>query len=974
VLAGRLVRGARFTVAALALALAAGLFSPAPGPAGPGAPGAEASGAISTEQRFVPDVVAQFNALALRPDGLAFDIGTSPDASKCKHYQGIARKQGPDGTPYLFVTKSGNVPTGCFGDDDYGNLLVVRMDSRDKTGERLRSNRFFRDELPHADVRDRVVTTISFDGGANWPAHGESSGWPAYGHPGGVQLIGDVLAVAMEAPYTGAPDGVVVFLDVSSPETPRFLNLMFPGAVTEDFGAGTLGVTPVRAANGACCDYLMAITGKKNRVLKFFQSFPTGGASTTDLTAPVVGWIEVEDYTEEELEADDCLGDDGWPAGLWGGHQMLNFVRQGSLDGPLYLVGARNTGLGGTGDDLLDLYEVQLPFGKCPLKHVRTTHVTSYPYGNFDSSANFAAASGIYVSPSGELIVYATEYENQGPFRWDPNTGNFVGDVSQATVPVAEYRHRNMVRPGSPTLHPTAATDGPFVVDEGSSVALTGRGAPPITRAWIQLFEDDGAGASLPGFFDTDEWLAVDYADRDADNFDAFDALIPFESFMWENAGSWRWFAPVGCTISANDFPIHSTSFPGPDTVLLRGTGQVEQVNDLDALPVYVQVPDDPSLRTLRISPVPAGQDTTVVNFADDIEGVSFFHVDEFGNRVNDCDGYYNAPIGLAWDLNNDGSFETSGTSVTFSAAALDGPTTATVQARAQHPTDPTPLGSGVPLPVPVEVRNVAPQIASAAVTDSLGRDVGTPGTFVLAGLPLTLDVRFTDPGVADTQTAAVDWGDGAADTTFDAFSDARGGGVGRLRHAHTFASPGTYDIVTTITDDDGGVTQVMVTVEVLSPADAIEAIADRLSDLISTATDPAVGDALRKARDQLIGNHAGTRPTNGALDKLDEDDPVGAITKIAAAISYLQQAEALGAGDLSAMKDPLGLVAEAIATGAYHDAQAAVEPPSPGEARTLAGIAGLIARGHQRLSVGQYLDACDSFRQATAKALKLSG
>jgi hypothetical protein len=939
--------------------------------------GAAPNGGVSTGQGFVPDVVAQFGALALRPDGLAFDIGNSPDANKCQHYQGIARKNGPDGTPYLFVTKSGNVPTGCIGDDIPGSLLVARMDSRDKTGERMRSNRFFRDEPPHADPRDVVVRTISFDGGAEWPDHGATTGWPAYGHPGGMQIIGDVLAVAMETPYEGAAQAAIMFLDVSNPETPRFLSVMYPGAVADDFGAGTLGVTPVKAASGECCDYLIVVTGKSNKLVKFFKSFPTGGAATTDLTAPEVGWIPVEDYTEGQIEADDCLGDVDWPTGLGPfteGHQMLNFVRQGDLDGPLFLVGARNDVPGGGGDDMLDLYQMQLPLGPCPFRHVRTTHMTSYPYGNFASAANFAAASGAYVSPSGELIIYATEYENQGPYRWDPDTGTFVDDVAQATVPLAEYRHRNMVRPDSPTLHPTASIDGPFAVDEGSTVTLTGTGAPPITKAWVQLFEDDGAGASLPGLFDNDEWLAVDYVDRSADNFDAFDVLgTRNESLMWENAGSWRWFAPADCTISANDYPTYSDEFPGPSTVLLVGTGEVHEETDLDALPVYVYRPEDPQLRTLRISPVPVDQEETVVNFDDDIEGVTYFHVDEYGARVHRCEDYYNAPIDLAWDLDGDGSFETSGTSAAFSAATLDGPTTATVGARAQHPTDPTPLGVGIPLPVAVEVRNVAPRVESATVSDSLGNDVGTPGAFVLAGLPVMLEVTFTDPGLADTQTAAVDWGDGAVDSTFDAYSDARSGALGRLKHAHIFATPGTYDIVATITDDDGGASPVTVTVEVLSPTSAIDAVADQLTGLIASATDPAVAAALRNARDELIGNHGGTPPTNGALDKLEADDPVGAITKLRAAISYLELAESSGAGDLSALRDLLGLVAEAIATGAYHEAAAAVAPPSPGEARTLAAIADLIAEGHQQLSDGQYLSACDRFRQATAKALNLS-
>ena len=64
---------------------------------------------------FLADVESQFDALALRPDGLAFGLGTSPNPRLCKHYQGLARVNGPDGTPYLIVSRSGNQPGG-FGD------------------------------------------------------------------------------------------------------------------------------------------------------------------------------------------------------------------------------------------------------------------------------------------------------------------------------------------------------------------------------------------------------------------------------------------------------------------------------------------------------------------------------------------------------------------------------------------------------------------------------------------------------------------------------------------------------------------------------------------------------------------------------------------------------------------------------------------------------------------------------------------
>jgi hypothetical protein len=853
------------------------------------------------EVRFVPDVVGQFDAISRRPDGLAFDIADSPEPTKCKHYQAIARGEAEDGTPIMYVSKSGVLPNTVpfpdlfcndigTTDNQPGSLLVIRLDSRDKNGERLRSSLHY-----YTPSEDRVVRTINFDGGADWPAYRASSGWPAYGHPGAMQLVGDVLLMGIEEPYAGGPGAAVVLMDVTNAEIPRFLSVYaFEDAPTGDFSAGTLGVTPVKVGD-AGFRYLMVVTGKQNREVRFYLSAATESDGTTNLKARDLQWEEIRHtdqhhgWTESEIEADDCLGDVDWPSGTGPGHQMLNFVRQTDMDGPLFLIGARNTFPSDLGSDRIDLYEVDPaldhggPPPACPFRRVSTRHLYSGPFDDMADSANLAAGSGVYVSPSGELIIYATDHAASDLLVRQPD-GTLGGGKSATFV---EWRNIDMVRPDSPTLHVTAHVDGPFEVDEGSSVTLTGAGAPPIQKAWLEVFNNSGAGTDVDG-----GWLALDYPDRDTfeEHADDLNTMRGLGIFV-NRASSWRWFAPVGCTISANDYPITSDDFPGPDTVLLTGNGAVNVERDLGSLPVF-----EPSGTDLHLSPVPDGETATPFDFNDDLEGATFYHLNELGQRVHDCEGYYGAPISLSWDLDGDGSYETSGNSVSFSAATLDGPSTVSVGARAQHPIDPTPLGTGFGTAI-VHVRNVPPTITSLGVFDNLGHQVGVDVPFAIQGDTLTAVGTFTDPGRPDHQTAVLDWGDGAVvgSAAFDAFSDAFGGAVGQLRDGHPFADPGDYAGSLAVTDDDGGTGQEAIDVEVLSPIDAVDTLIGLVDQAIAGTTDPAQITALLNARKALAGSADGLG-ANGAIDKLQKDLMNSALEKLEQAVDDLEAAQAAGA------------------------------------------------------------------------------
>jgi len=878
---------------------------------------------------FVPNVADQFNKLALRPDGLAFGIGNSPDPTQCKHYQGLARHYGT-GLPYLFVSRSGNQPGfPCPpADDDPGNLLIVQMLSRNWTGERWRSNRLVRDwsvddpiwPTP-PDLRDRTVAYITFDGAGDWPA---------YGHPGGMQLIGDVLAVPLETPYGADPDNLILFIDVSSPESPEYLSKFNPGTGSE-FSAGLVGLAPMLTDSGECCSYLMLVTGKANKVLRIFRSIPTDlSIGTTNLKDLSLTWQYLRSYTESQIEA--CISED-WHTGGGDAHQMLNFVREGGLTGPLYLIGGRNDTPLPSGDDYIDLYRVNFnPDGSpadCFLTYINKKHLTSYPIMGGGDSANFAAASGVHITPSGELIVYSAEYENDGP-------GDLLtGDRS---VRFGEWRHRAVVQADSPTLRPTTIVDQDvYTVGEGGDVSLYADGEGPLTRAWITLFEDDDLGSSLPGFGDSDEWLHIDFDDWSKDDFDDLRKLD-----FSDQAGSWRWFAPHGCTLRVNDDDFGDDDFPGSYTRTLYGAGWVIEEPDLD------QVVNDDGDCCMD----------------DELTSMQFFP---------DCGDYYSANIGVSWDLDASGSFETHGKTVEFSASDLDGPSLASIFARAEHPSDPTALGNGNPVVVAVIVENVPPSVDSLAIFDSLYLEIGVDIPMLLIGLEATVKGTFTDPGKPDTQTANLDWGDGTveASSVFDIFYNAFGGIIGEFEHTHVYQDSGTMNVEIAVTDDDGGVGESSVEIQVADPIEALNSVVDEIDALIATATNTDFIEALVRAREQLAGNNEG-EPYNGALDKLEAEDYEAALIKIEAALEALVLAETYGLCDLSALKNLLGLAAESVARQAYLEVLVHIASPSKGELKQLDGIEQSITEGHDALAAGEHIVAVNLFHRATRKAFDL--
>jgi hypothetical protein len=161
------------------------------------------------------------------------------------------------------------------------------MDSRPNHGERLRSSRIAKDapdDVTPPRLSDRAIAYFTVVGGD--PANPDPAGHPglaagddvgsraprAYQHPGGMALVGNMLAMALENPRrAGAvPRTQIMFFDVSDPAAPVFTSQFTPvdGAGEVPASVGVVAVTPLPGGR-----YLMMATGgAHNSTWTFYRS------------------------------------------------------------------------------------------------------------------------------------------------------------------------------------------------------------------------------------------------------------------------------------------------------------------------------------------------------------------------------------------------------------------------------------------------------------------------------------------------------------------------------------------------------------------------------------------------------------------------------------------------------------------------------------------------------------------------------
>ena len=299
----------------------------------------------------------------------------------------------------------------------------------------------------------------------------------------------------LAVPFEGGTGSEVVLYDLSDPTDPtESPNHIDHSSLSSQAGTASIA----KLADGR----FMLIIGRADANILDFYVSNTADLATTQFT-------HFDTWSEGELLTD--IGDTEF-----GNYQNLNLLTK--CDGTLYMVGTHQNSIFSGSEDFIDLYRVENSSGEARITKVAKRHLTCDYRGV--NNCNFDAAGGIYVDPQGRLLLYGSEHDNDGP---------------QGTTKFEEFR---------PSPHTASC--------------------PRIRDAWVELFDNhDFDGRSL----------MIDFVDRDLEDYTNFDVAEGFE----DTASSVRWCIPPG-----GSYRLWQDKNPcSGNTLDLPGSGLPQQIADL---------------------------------------------------------------------------------------------------------------------------------------------------------------------------------------------------------------------------------------------------------------------------------------------------------------------------------------------------------------------------------------------------------
>ena len=344
-------------------------------------------------------------------------------------------------------------------------------------------------------------------------------------------------------------------------------------------------------------------------------------------------------------------------------------------------------------------------------------------------------------------------------------------------------------------LDPSALIGGPYLMKEGEMLNLLGFGTDvptdPVTYAW-DLDND--------GIFETSGQTPVfDATALDGPSIVTITLRVTDDDGGAKEAQTTITLLNVAPQIDRKTFQIAegtldtlsaSATDVVSDTLIFRwdldGNGSFET---LGQTPIFdASALDGPTTVTvtLQVSDDDGGQTTAPIviqvdNLAPSADAGTVYSVAEGSTVALAGVGtdIPSDPLSYAWDLDGNGSFETSGQTPIFDASALDGPSVKTVTLQVTDDDGGVQTSSA-----DIRIENASPNVNAG------GNQTVTPFDTV------SLLASFIDPASADTHTAKIDWGDGTIETV--------PAQTGQVSSTHRYTQ-GEYTVTVSVTDDDGG-------------------------------------------------------------------------------------------------------------------------------------------------------------------------